>query len=101
DRNQPVGSAIRAATVAPRVQQLLKLGPNDVCWCGSGRKYKKCHGPRDLLNQLSSAEAKSAPPLARPVRPGRQSPRREVPAHIVRPDYAIRPDGRPGPRIKD
>lgn len=20
-----------------------KLGRNDVCWCGSGRKYKKCH----------------------------------------------------------
>lgn len=23
------------------------LGRNDVCWCGSGRKYKKCHGPFD------------------------------------------------------
>lgn len=21
-----------------------KLGPNDPCWCGSGRKLKKCHG---------------------------------------------------------
>ncbi|MBI2781818.1 MAG: preprotein translocase subunit SecA [Chloroflexi bacterium] len=21
-----------------------KIGRNDVCWCGSGRKYKKCHG---------------------------------------------------------
>ena len=21
----------------------MKLNPNDVCWCGSGRKYKKCH----------------------------------------------------------
>ncbi len=21
-----------------------KLGPNDPCWCGSGKKYKKCHG---------------------------------------------------------
>lgn len=20
-----------------------KVGRNDVCWCGSGRKYKKCH----------------------------------------------------------
>ena len=20
-----------------------KLGRNDLCWCGSGRKYKKCH----------------------------------------------------------
>ncbi|MEE1274785.1 MAG: SEC-C metal-binding domain-containing protein, partial [Olegusella sp.] len=22
-------------------------GRNDPCWCGSGRKYKKCHGPSD------------------------------------------------------
>ena len=21
-----------------------KIGRNDPCWCGSGRKYKKCHG---------------------------------------------------------
>ena len=24
-----------------------KLNPNDVCWCGSGRKYKKCHMAQD------------------------------------------------------
>ena len=24
-----------------------KLGPNDPCWCGSGRKYKKCHQAED------------------------------------------------------
>jgi preprotein translocase subunit SecA len=22
-----------------------KLGRNDPCWCGSGKKYKKCHWP--------------------------------------------------------
>ena len=22
-----------------------KVGRNDLCWCGSGRKHKKCHGP--------------------------------------------------------
>jgi preprotein translocase subunit SecA len=21
-----------------------KIGRNDPCWCGSGAKYKKCHG---------------------------------------------------------
>jgi preprotein translocase subunit SecA len=21
-----------------------KLGRNDPCWCGSGKKFKKCHG---------------------------------------------------------
>ena len=24
-----------------------KIGPNDPCWCGSGKKYKKCHGRVD------------------------------------------------------
>ena len=22
---------------------MLKLGRNDACWCGSGKKYKNCH----------------------------------------------------------
>jgi methionyl aminopeptidase len=79
----------------------VKLGPNDVCWCGSGKKYKKCHQPRDLLEQLSSSEAKSAPANVRPVRPGKIGPRRSVPDNIPKPDYALRSDGRPGPRIKD
>jgi uncharacterized protein YecA (UPF0149 family) len=21
-----------------------KVGRNDPCWCGSGKKFKKCHG---------------------------------------------------------
>jgi uncharacterized protein YecA (UPF0149 family) len=21
-----------------------RIGRNDACWCGSGKKYKKCHG---------------------------------------------------------
>ena len=25
----------------------LKIGRNDPCWCGSGKKYKKCHEPFD------------------------------------------------------
>ena len=24
-----------------------KAGRNDLCPCGSGKKYKKCHGPKD------------------------------------------------------
>lgn len=31
------------------------LGRNDACWCGSGKKYKKCHGPfDDKLNHLQA-----------------------------------------------
>jgi len=25
----------------------LQLGRNDRCWCGSGKKYKKCHYQAD------------------------------------------------------
>ncbi len=25
----------------------VKPGRNDLCWCGSGKKYKKCHLPED------------------------------------------------------
>jgi preprotein translocase subunit SecA len=27
-----------------RVSERDKVGRNDPCWCGSGKKYKKCHG---------------------------------------------------------
>jgi methionyl aminopeptidase len=47
------------------------LKANDPCWCGSGRKFKRCHH--------SEAER---------VRPGVISARRPVPAGIERPDYA-------------
>jgi preprotein translocase subunit SecA len=26
------------------VDEAQQLGRNDPCWCGSGKKYKKCHG---------------------------------------------------------
>ena len=25
----------------------VKPGRNEPCWCGSGKKYKKCHRPED------------------------------------------------------
>jgi preprotein translocase subunit SecA len=27
-----------------RVDQTQQVGRNDPCWCGSGKKFKKCHG---------------------------------------------------------
>ena len=44
---------------------------NEPCWCGSGRKYKRCHKP-----------------LEGRVLPGVVSPMRTVPSHIARPPYA-------------
>jgi methionyl aminopeptidase len=63
--------------------------PNDACWCGSGKKYKKCHSGEDALGQRATAAQLDA----NRVRPGRISPMRSVPAHIPRPDYAA--TGRP------
>ncbi|MBE7368875.1 ATP-binding protein [Ramlibacter pallidus] len=38
------GAAPFAARVAPIVRQSAKVGRNDPCPCGSGLKFKKCHG---------------------------------------------------------
>ena len=45
---------------------------NDLCWCGSGRKFKRCH---------KNADGR--------IRPGTISPPRSVPDHIARPPYAV------------
>jgi preprotein translocase subunit SecA len=42
-----VNPALVAAARRRAQQQAPKLGRNDPCWCGSGLKYKKCHG-KDL-----------------------------------------------------
>jgi methionyl aminopeptidase len=56
----------RSATpVAPRL-----LRSNDPCWCGSGRKYKRCHRAKEGH-----------------VLPGRVSAMRDVPGHIVPAEY--------------
>jgi len=38
-----------------------KLGRNASCWCGSGKKYKKCHREADL----TAAAEHTAPPAPR------------------------------------
>jgi preprotein translocase subunit SecA len=39
DGNGNARSGARQAATAGR-----KIGRNDPCWCGSGKKYKRCHG---------------------------------------------------------
>jgi preprotein translocase subunit SecA len=42
-----VGGADAGGTVGPRPGYTPtgeRIGRNDPCWCGSGNKYKKCHG---------------------------------------------------------
>ena len=36
-----------AATVLEPVRNDQKLGRNELCWCGSGKKFKHCHGKID------------------------------------------------------
>src|SRR5437879_2069981 len=37
-------AAVGAAAGAGGEAAAAKLGRNDPCWCGSGKKYKRCHG---------------------------------------------------------
>ena len=74
----------------PAVVSRARPGRNDPCWCGSGQKYKRCHLDADLS---ADPAAVAAAPVREPLRPGMVSPRRAVPGHIARPEYAV--TGRP------
>ncbi len=51
-----------------------RLRSNSPCWCGSGRKLKRCHGDHQAYRRP-------------PVEPGIFGDHREVPASIERPPY--------------
>jgi len=36
--------AMTVSTAPRRISEHEKIGRNDPCWCGSGKKFKKCHG---------------------------------------------------------
>jgi len=38
-----------------------KIGRNDPCWCGSGKKYKKCHMAADQRGESSGAASDAGP----------------------------------------
>ncbi len=35
----------------------LHLGRNDICWCGSGKKYKNCHLASDERKRAAKRDA--------------------------------------------
>ena len=41
---EAVLGAVAASIAAPRLASVPKVGRNDPCPCGSGKKYKQCHG---------------------------------------------------------
>lgn len=56
-----------------------ELGRNELCWCGSGKKYKKCHLKSDEIKRVEAAY--SAQVAARNAArggmvPGRTKPRK-------------------------
>jgi SEC-C motif len=44
-------SWIRNLFSRPERPKEVALGRNDLCWCGSRKKYKKCHLPKDAAEQ--------------------------------------------------
>ncbi len=44
-RPQPIGQPT-GPRIKPIVSGKKKIGRNDPCWCGSGKKFKKCHYPQ-------------------------------------------------------
>jgi len=40
----------------------LSLSRNDACWCGSGRKYKKCHLEQDIRLEELARDGTTVPP---------------------------------------
>ena len=71
---RPRRPAVRPQPVAwrPMATPTMALRSNDLCWCGSGRKYKRCHKPLegrvvpDEVSPMRSVPATS---------PGRRTPR--------------------------
>src|SRR5438132_1122598 len=43
-RAAPVGAAVASGGADAAGGAQHKIGRNDPCWCGSGKKYKRCHG---------------------------------------------------------
>jgi len=52
-----------AETEAPVVARSQRPGRNDPCYCGSGKKYKKCHLEHDEAEDRKRALAEAAKPV--------------------------------------
>jgi len=68
---------------------MTKVGRNEPCPCGSGKKYKKCHGDQQVLDRVASAMA--AAPVLRARMEAREHQRAEQQG-LGRPIIATRTD---------
>ncbi|MGQ0678099.1 MAG: type I methionyl aminopeptidase [Actinomycetota bacterium] len=55
---------------------MRQIRGSSLCWCGSARKFKRCHGDQRSLRRPA-------------LEPGRVTPMRDVPAQIIRPGYVV------------
>jgi hypothetical protein len=61
-----IRNTVKRILAGPRPREIPKLGRNDRCWCGSGRKYKACHLANDERKRSQArASAGSQKPLTR------------------------------------
>ncbi|MFC1710490.1 SEC-C metal-binding domain-containing protein, partial [Patescibacteria group bacterium] len=44
---RPVQISQSSGEAKSQVKSEKKIGRNDPCWCGSGKKFKKCHYPQE------------------------------------------------------
>jgi preprotein translocase subunit SecA len=60
-------NAAKSAPEPVRASAKEKLGRNDPCWCGSGKKYKLCHYRQDQMERqpVAHGQVKQAPPTRR------------------------------------
>ena len=74
-----LGSWLRSL-FTPRPDGLeVELGRNDVCWCGSGKKYKKCHLKSDEVKRAEarhSATVTAKNRIGDGIMPGKTKPRK-------------------------
>ena len=68
---------------------------HDLCWCGSGVRYRRCHGPFERPGPGAALNL-AAHPFSWAVRPAPTSDRRPPPSGVPAPDYAV--SGVPAPR---
>jgi hypothetical protein len=50
-----IDGMLRALRKNERGAPVAKPGRNDACWCGSGKKYKKCHLSGDAKEDAQKA----------------------------------------------
>ncbi len=58
----------------PEAPREAPLGRNDECWCGSGKKYKRCHWKEDESNRFEAAHSARVAAQRKPPRSGRPAP---------------------------